>query len=371
MNKPLRLGLAGADASLILQLTRCAPDLNPVALAEPQLDAAIRALAQAGIRAPQLVTSAAELDTACARGQFALLEDLALLGQATSIDIVVDATASVPLGAELALAAFAHAKPLVVLHPVLLATLGPILQQRAQQTQTPLALAHGSPAMALIEVYRFVSAMGLRPCLAGIAGAAGLPYFDLALAANWLNLALLTTPLDLALGHALNDLALPETLNDQPQLASVRAAAPAVFVLAETAFPQQAAQLEHAGFGQGPLFCFTQAAGFGFLEIVRTIQYVNRYSLPQLTPRYMVAGRLEKALKQGERISTRDYEPYVLAFAESPLTPLPYPLAEGCRLTRDYGPGEIVSWFDITPPAHAAARLYAEQLALLKLNERV
>ncbi|NJM07766.1 hypothetical protein HC891_18620 [Candidatus Gracilibacteria bacterium] len=371
MNKPVHIGLAGADAALILQLTRCTPGLRLVAVADPQLEAVIVALRQAAIVAPRLVTNAAQLDAAAARGHVAVLEDVTSLGQAATIDIVVDATGSVLLGAEIALAAFAHTKALLVLYPALMVSLGPVLHGRAQQAATPLVFAHGSPALALIEVYRFVSDLGLRPRLAGICGAADLPLLDLVLAANWLDLALLPTPLDVAPGQALTSMALPEQLREQAQLAYVRAAPPAVFVFAEAAFPQQAALLEQAGLGKGPLFCFTQAAGFGFLAIARAIQSVKYATQPQLLPRYTVAGRTHKPLPQGHSISAGDCEPWLLALAESSVAPLPYALAMGCRLRYNIGPGEIVRWGDITPPTSAAARLYAEQIALLHRDERV
>jgi len=83
------------------------------------------------------------------------------------VDVVVDATGSVEMGAITSLDAFDHKKNIVMMSVECDVTIGPILRKFAQNAGVVYSLAAGDEPAAIIELYRFANALGFEIVSAG------------------------------------------------------------------------------------------------------------------------------------------------------------------------------------------------------------
>lgn len=83
------------------------------------------------------------------------------------IDVVVDATGSVEMGAVTAMDAFDNKKNIVMMSVECDITIGPILRNMAANAGVVYSLAAGDEPAAIIELYRFANALGFEIVSAG------------------------------------------------------------------------------------------------------------------------------------------------------------------------------------------------------------
>ena len=83
------------------------------------------------------------------------------------VDVVVDATGDVEYGAQIAMAAFASHKHLVLMNAELDATLGPILKAKADEAGAIYTASDGDQPGVIMNLYRTVKGLGFRPVLCG------------------------------------------------------------------------------------------------------------------------------------------------------------------------------------------------------------
>jgi predicted homoserine dehydrogenase-like protein len=83
------------------------------------------------------------------------------------VDVIVDATGSVEMGAVTALDAFDHKKNIVMMSVECDVTIGPILRRLAENAGVVYSLAAGDEPAAIIELYRFANALGFEIVSAG------------------------------------------------------------------------------------------------------------------------------------------------------------------------------------------------------------
>ena len=84
-----------------------------------------------------------------------------------AIDVVVDSTGSVEMGAVTSLDAFDNKKNFVMMSVECDVTIGPILRQMADNAGVVYSLAAGDEPAAIIELYRFANALGFEIVSAG------------------------------------------------------------------------------------------------------------------------------------------------------------------------------------------------------------
>jgi len=82
-------------------------------------------------------------------------------------DVVIDATGSVEMGAEIALKAFNHKKNLIMMSVECDVTIGPILRRLAENAGVIYSLAAGDEPASILELYRFANALGFAIVAAG------------------------------------------------------------------------------------------------------------------------------------------------------------------------------------------------------------
>jgi predicted homoserine dehydrogenase-like protein len=113
------------------------------------------------------VDSASALDDAIDSGRAAVADDYRAICQAESIDVVVETTGHVEFGAHVAISAIENRKHIVLVNAELDATVGPILQRKAEQAGVVYTNVDGDEPGVAMNLYRFVETLGYRPVMAG------------------------------------------------------------------------------------------------------------------------------------------------------------------------------------------------------------
>ena len=169
-NNPIRVALVGAGyqgRGVALQICKAITGMRLVAISNRTLSRAEAAYAEAGINDVTHVRTVSALEEAIAADRFAVTEDAELLCRAQGIDAIIEATGTFEFGAQVALAAIENGKHLILSNAELDATLGPILNVYAEQAGVVLTDIDGDQPGSMMNLYRFVDAIGYRPVLVG------------------------------------------------------------------------------------------------------------------------------------------------------------------------------------------------------------
>ncbi|HID61178.1 MAG TPA: NAD(P)-dependent oxidoreductase, partial [Anaerolineae bacterium] len=167
---PIRVAMVGAGymgRGIALQIITATPGMRLVALSNRTLSEAERAYRQADVESVRAVETVAQLEEAIAQGQYAITDDAMLLCQAEGIDAVIEVTGTIEFGAHVALKAIEHGKQVILMNAELDATLGPILKVYADRAGVVITNSDGDQPGVIMNVYRFVKAIGCQPVLAG------------------------------------------------------------------------------------------------------------------------------------------------------------------------------------------------------------
>ena len=109
----------------------------------------------------------AQLEQAVASGIPAVTEDALLLCQAGGIDAIVEITGTVEHAARVTLEAISHGKHVVLMNAEVDGTVGPILKTYADRAGVVLTSADGDQPGVMMNLYRFVRGIGVKPVLCG------------------------------------------------------------------------------------------------------------------------------------------------------------------------------------------------------------
>ncbi|MGH7688589.1 MAG: NAD(P)H-dependent oxidoreductase, partial [Gemmatimonadaceae bacterium] len=167
---PIRVAIIGAGATgraIALQLATPVPGIRLAGIANRTTRHAERAFREAGIATWSTTDSAAQVADSVARGVPVLTDDPSLLVACPGIDIVLEVTGTVDVGAATTLDAIAHGKHAVIVNAELDSTIGPILKARADQAGVVLTNTDGDEPGVAMTLYRYVKSLGLTPVAAG------------------------------------------------------------------------------------------------------------------------------------------------------------------------------------------------------------
>lgn len=396
---PILVGMFGAGSlgrALAGQIIRSTRGMRLAAISNRHLDAARQAYAEAGIERVREVTTARALEDAIAHDEYAITEDSTLIAEAMGIEAVIEATGTVEFGARVTMRAIDHGKHVVLVNAELDGTLGPILKQYADRKGVVITGCDGDQPGAEMNLYRFVKGIGLTPLLCG--NIKGLedhyrtpatqegfarkwnqqPYmvtsfadgtkisFEQTVVANATGMGVAQRGM---MGHDHRG-QIEEMLNvyDAQQLRDLggivdyvvgATPAPGVYVIATTDDPKQRFQLEMYKMGPGPLYCFTTPFHLCEFEVptsvARAVLFNDATVTPLGGPVVDVVATAKRDLTAGEILdSFGEYMTYgqcenVDISAAQRL--LPIGLAEGCRLKRDLGRDEVLSYDDVELPS--------------------
>jgi predicted homoserine dehydrogenase-like protein len=419
--RPLRVGMLGAGfmgRGVALQIATAAPGMELVAICNRHRDKARQAFAEAGQGdAVAEVDSAAALAAAIEAGRRAVTDDPVLLAEDPRIDIVLEVTGSIEYAAQAVLACIANGKHVALMNAELDGTVGPILKKKADAAGVVFTNVDGDQPGVMMNLFRFVRGLGLRPVMCGNIKGLHDPYrnpttqegfarrwgqkpamvtsfadgtkisFEQAIVANGADMRVVKrgmmgpsvetgTPIEEAVKR------FPEALlleSDGGFVDYVVGAVPSpgVFVLGTIDHPRQRHYLNLYKLGEGPLYCFYTPYHLCHFEVPNTLARAallgDAALAPLAGPKVDVVAAAKIDLKAGQRLDgLGEYMTYGLAENAETVAReglLPIGLAEGCRLKRDVAKDRCIRRADVEiPEGRLIDRLRDEQDALFDLR---
>jgi predicted homoserine dehydrogenase-like protein len=412
---PVRVAMVGAGymgRGIALQIIAATPGMELVAISNRTLSEADRAYRQAGIDSIKAVESVAQLEAAIAQGQYTITDDAMLLCQAEGIDAVIEVTGTIEFGAHVALNAIEHRKHVILMNAELDATLGPILKVYADRAGIRITDSDGDQPGVIMNLYRFVKAIGCKPVLAGNIKGLHDPYrtpetqrgyaakyhqkprmvtsfadgtkisMEMAVVANGTGLRAgkrgMYGPHCAHVKDALRLFPVEQLLNGG-LVDYIVGAEPAsgVFVLGYNDHPIQQRYMKYYKMGDGPLYVFYTPYHLCHLEVPLTVARAVLFQDAALTPLggpvCDVITAAKRDLRTGEVLDgIGGFTCYGLLENSrvcSAENLLPMGLSEGCRLKRDIPRDHVITYADVElPEGRLCDRLWAEQNAYFHLD---
>lgn len=397
--KPIRVALVGAGfmgRGLVNQIVNSVPGMDVVAIAARRPEQGVRAYTEAGLAGVVEVDSPAALARAAAAGTPAVTADYRVAVESDAVDVVVDVTGAVELGAHVALACFEHGKHLVLMNAEVDATVGPELARLADKAGVVYTGCDGDQPGVQMNLFRFVSGLGLTPLVAG--NIKGLqdeyrtPTTQKAFAERWgqdphmvtsfadgtkvsVEQALVANATGMSV-HRRGMLGMDhdghvDELTGRYDLDELRALGgavdyvvgakpgPGVYVLATHDDPKQRHYLELYKLGTGPLYSFYQPYHLCHFEVPTTIARAallgDATIRPLGAPTVEVVTTAKTDLVAGTVLDALGgyhyYGQAETAAATRSERLLPVGVAEGCTLVRDVPKDATLTYDDVLLPA--------------------
>lgn len=411
--RPIRVGATGADwmgSGFVAQMAHV-PGMQVVVLADADVAAARDAFLKTGVAAERIVEAAAPgpATDALRAGKRVITGDVGLAARLENVDIVADVTWSPAIGAQTAAACIAHGKDVVLINIEADVTVGHILHRRAQEAGVLYTVSSGDEPGCLMELYNFVSALGMEVIVIGkgknnpldpsatpdsVAEAARRadkdPYqvasyvdgtktmFEMTCAANATGCAPMRRGMigpEATLETVSQVFALREDggLTEFPgavDFVQGSAMAGGVFVVVRVTDPRLRADLEYLKVGRGPTFTFFRPYHLWFIEAPISIAQACLRREPTLTPLAQpvadVLTAAKRDLQPGQRLDTfGGYDFHGImdrAAAVRAINGLPVGLAPGAVMTRPVAAGGVITWDDVAlDESSTVVRLRREQ----------
>ena len=161
------IGAGFMGRGIALQIQNFVTGMELVAIANRHLDSAKRGYQEAGTEAFKVVETRSQLEETVVRRDFAVTEDAMLLCEAQGIDAIIEVTGSVEFGAQVALKAIEYGKHVILMNAELDGTVGPILKVYADKAGVVITNADGDQPGVIMNLYRFVKGLGVKPVFCG------------------------------------------------------------------------------------------------------------------------------------------------------------------------------------------------------------
>lgn len=418
---PIRVGMVGAGfmgRGIALQIFSAVPGMELVAIANRHGEAALRAYREAGQEAVETVRTTMQLEEAIAQGKYSITENPILLCEADNIDVIIEVTGAVEFSAGVVLKAIEYGKHVVMMNAELDSTVGPILKTYADKAGVILTNSDGDQPGVIMNQYRFVKSIGLKPVLCGNIKGLQDPYrnpttqeafakqwgqkphmvtsfadgskisFEQAIVANGTGMRVAkrgmhgpTVPSGTPLQEVVDLYPLEDLLEGPGIVDYVVGAAPGpgVFVLGTHDHPQQKHYLNLYKLGEGPLYLFYTPYHLCHFEApltaARAVLFHDAALTPLGAPCVDVVATAKIDLKAGEEL---DGIGFYMTYGQCENSDvvgaerlLPMGLAEGCRLKRNIAKDQALTYDDVTlPEGRLGDKLRAEQDAYFAAEYR-
>lgn len=399
-NKPIRLAMIGAGfmgRGVALNIIQSTPGIELVCIANRNVDGARRAYAEAGVEEVVVVNTTAQLEDSIRAKKYAITDNAFALCEADGVDVVLEVTGAIEFGAEVALSAIAHKKHILLMNAELDSTLGPLLKTKADKAGVVFTNVDGDQPGVIVNLYRFVKGIGVRPVLCGNVKGLQDPYrnpttqeefakkwgqkphmvasfadgskisFEQAIVANATGMTVAergmlgpTVPSGTPLEKTV-DLFPMEYLEKGPGIVDyVVGAVPngGVFVLGMHDNPRQQHYLNLYKVGPGPLYCFYNPYHLCHFEVANTVARAALFHdaavAPIGKPMVDVVATAKTDLKAGNTI---DGIGWYMTYGQAENADvvfrdrlLPMGLAEGCVLKRDVRKDQVLTYDDVELP---------------------
>ena len=398
---------------IALQIAQFTKGMRLVAIANRHVERAHEVYKDVGAEPIELVDSVAALESAIARGSSAVTDDPLLLCEAEGIDAIVEVTGTIELAARVALRAIDAGKHVILMNAEVDGTVGPILKHHADRAGVVITNADGDQPGVLMNLYRFVRGIGVRPVLCGNIKGLHDPYrtpttqaefarrwgqnpqmvtsfadgtkisFEQAIVANATGMRVARRGMHgftVEAGTHVREAAplFPlEELLEGPGIVDYLVGAepaPGVFVLGVEDHPAQQHYLNLYKVGEGPLYCFYTPYHLCHFEVPTTVARAVLFGDATIAPdhglRVEVVATAKTDLEAGRVLDgLGGYATYGVA-ENADVTRaeglLPIGVAEGARLVRPVNADAVITYADVElPPDRLCDRLRAEQDELL------
>lgn len=167
---PIKVAMVGAGfmgKGVALQIIKYTQGIDLVAISNRNRVAAETAYRVAGVTDFAVIDGTGQLEDAIKRGQPAVTEDALALCQAEGIDAIIEVTGNIEFAAKITLEAIRHKKHVISFDAELDGTVGPILKVHADKAGVILTNADGDQPGVIMNLYRFVKGIGIKPVLCG------------------------------------------------------------------------------------------------------------------------------------------------------------------------------------------------------------
>ena len=408
--KPIRVALLGAGfmgQGLTNMIVNRVPGMRMVAIFNRRVERALQVYQYSGLTEIVEANTQAQLEDAIRSGKPAITADAFLLAKSPQVDVIVDVTGSVEFGARVLLEAFQHGKHVVLMNAEIDATIGPILQTYAAKAGVILSACEGDEPGVQLNLFRWVSGLGLTPRVMGNIKGLQDPYrnpttqkgfadkwgqnpamvtsfadgskisFEQAIVANATGFVVKSRGMSRGLEYK-GDVMKIGSLYDIEELRRlggvidyvVGTPLTKVYCLAEHTDPKQQHYLNLYKMGDGPLYSFFTPYHLVHFEVPNAIARVALFgdsvAKPLGGPVVEVCAIAKRDLKEGEVLD--DYGMY-MTYGEAVNADemcsgryLPEGLVEGCKLKRAVPKDQVITYNDVElPPNRLADRLRAEQ----------
>ncbi|NTS39523.1 NAD(P)-dependent oxidoreductase [Flavisolibacter sp. BT320] len=399
-NNPVRVAMVGAGfmaKGIALQICNYVPGMQLVAIANRSLEKAKQAYADAGVLDTIEVGSVSTLEDNIRKGKCSVTDDAFLLCEAGGIDAVIEVTGAVEFGTQVAMRAIQNRKHIIMMNAEVDGTVGPILKVYADKAGVVYTNADGDQPGVIMNLYRFVKSIGVKPVLCGNIKGLHDPYrnpttqegfakkwgqnpsmvtsfadgskisFEQAIVANGTGMRVAKRGMfgpTVAPGTPIKEVAslypLEELLEGLGIVDYVVGAepGPGVFVLGTHDHPTQKHYLNLYKLGEGPLYCFYTPYHLCHFEVPLTVARAVLFHDAALTPigkPYVeVVATAKTDLQEGATLDgIGHYMTYGLcenAETRAKENLLPIGIAEGCVLKRSIPKDQALTYDDVILP---------------------
>lgn len=399
-NNPIKVGMVGAGfmgKGIALQICSVAKGMRLVAISNRNKEKATAAYRQAEVEDIDEIDSVKGLDKAILSDRRVVTNDPFLLCESGQIDVIVEVTGAIQFSAEVVLKAIQHKKHVVLMNAELDGTIGAILKVYADENNVIITNCAGDQPGVIMNLYRFVKGIGVKPVLCGNIKGLHDPYrnpttqesfakkwgqkphmvtsfadgskisFEQALVANATGMKVgkrgmfgPTVPSGTSIEESVKEYPkeLFQTESGVVDYLVGAEPAPGVFVIGTHNNPIQKHYLHLYKLGQGPYYCFYTPYHLCHFEvpntIARAVLFDDATIAPAGAPCVEVITIAKKDLKAGEKIDGIGYYMSygVCENAETVETEnlLPLGVAEGCVLKNDIKKDQALTYDDVEVP---------------------
>jgi len=397
---PLRVGMVGAGfmaRGIARQMLCYTKGMELAAVSNRHIEGAHQVYAESGEDNAVHVRSVGDLNDSIVRRRRAITDDPMLLCEAEGIDVILEVTGAVEFAAEVVMRAIACGKHVVMMNAELDGTLGPILKTYADRAGVVITNTEGDQPGVIMNLYRWVKGLGVRPVLCGNIKGLHDPYrnpttqegfarkwgmkapmvtsfadgtkisFENAIVANATGMRVAKrgmygpsvepgTPIQQAVDwYPIDEVLAGPGIVDYCVGAMPN---PGIFVLGTTNDAVERHYLSLYKMGSGPLYCFYWPYHLCHFEVPFTVAraaiFKDAAIAPLGAPRVDVVAAAKRDLAAGEILDGLGwYMTYGLCENAEVVHAerlLPIGLAEGCRLRRNIARDQVLSYGDVDLP---------------------
>jgi len=421
-DNPINVGMVGAGfmaSGIALQIITATPGMKLRAISNRDKAKAHKAFHEAGLKDTIEASSPDELKQAFRNQNPVVTDDPFLLCESDDLDVIIEVTGAVEFSAHVVTRAIKNKKHVVLMNAELDGTVGPILKVYADEQGVILTNADGDQPGVIMNLYRFVKGIGVKPVMCGNIKGLQDPYrnpttqegfakkwgqkpsmvtsfadgskisFEQAIVANATGMKVgrrgmygPTVPAGTPIADTISEY--PEELfkNENGVVDYIVGASPGpgVFVIGSHDHPVQQHYLNLYKLGEGPYYCFYTPYHLCHFEVpntvARAVLFHDAAIAPAGAPSVDVVSIAKKDLKADEELDgIGHYMTYgVCENSEISRTEklLPLGVAEGCILTKNIDKDQAITYDDVrVPEGRLIDRLLNDQNNYFSESSRV